>query len=183
MTPEQVILVDAHDTEIGIAEKLSVHRTGQLHRAVSVFLFDSAGAMWLQRRALHKYHTPGLWTNGCCTHPRPGEDTADAAMRCVREELGTASLALYPAFSFVYHAVLDRGLVEHEYDHVFVGLLDAEPSPNPDQVDAVRRIEIDALRKKLKVHPERFTPWFRIALEPVLRSSARGSAKPTLRRR
>src|SRR5262245_43952980 len=140
MTPEQVVLVDDHDQEIGIAEKLSVHRSGQLHRAISVFQFDAAGAMWLQRRAPHQYHPPGLWSNACCTHPRPGEDTADAAMRCVREELGTPSPPLHPAFSFVYRASLDRGLVEHEYDHVFTGLLDVEPNPDPDEVDAVRRI-------------------------------------------
>ena len=169
MTPESVVLVDSHDSEIGIAEKLSVHRTGQLHRAVSIFLFDATGAMWLQRRALHKYHTPGLWTNACCTHPRPGEGNVDAAMRCVSEELGMPSPLLQEAFSFTYHASLDRGLVEHEYDHVFTGLLDADPNPNPDEVDAVRRVSIDALRSELNADPERFTPWFRIALEPVLR--------------
>jgi isopentenyl-diphosphate Delta-isomerase len=180
MTTEHVVLVDDHDVAIGVAEKLAAHRAGQLHRAVSVFLFDARGAMWLQRRALHKYHSPGLWTNACCTHPRPGEGNAHAATRRVREELGSACQRLRSLFSFLYYAPFDNGLVEHEYDHVFVGQLNVHPTPNPEEVDAVRLVPVRELRREVDAHPERFTAWFRIALAPVLRARdwRRRSARP-----
>ncbi|MGH7460353.1 MAG: isopentenyl-diphosphate Delta-isomerase [Longimicrobiales bacterium] len=144
---EDVILVDDYDTPLGIAEKLHVHHTGQLHRAVSVFLFDPRGSMWLQRRALHKYHTPGLWTNACCTHPRPGERPIDAARRRVAEELGVECPDLQAAFRLLYRASLDHGMIEHEYDHVFSGLLNTKPIPNPAEVAAVRCVSPAQLRR------------------------------------
>jgi isopentenyl-diphosphate delta-isomerase len=168
MTREDVILVDDNDAPVGVAEKLQVHRTGQLHRAVSVFLFDANGSMWLQRRALHKYHTPGLWTNACCTHPRPGERTIDAATRRVREELGLECPDLQPVFKLLYWVSLDKRMIEHEYDHVFSGPLDTRPIPNPGEVAAVRCVPAAQLRREVQAHPEWFTPWFRIAVEPVL---------------
>ena len=170
MSQELVVLVDDADTAIGTAEKMHVHRTGQLHRAVSVFLFDARGWMWLQRRALHKYHSPGLWSNACCTHPRPGESVSTAAKRRVREELGSECSRLRSLFSFVYYAPLEDGLIEHEYDHVFAGRLDLQPTPNPQEVDAVRCISLAELRREMNAQPECFTPWLRIAVEPVLRS-------------
>jgi isopentenyl-diphosphate delta-isomerase len=170
MTRDDVILVDDNDVAIGVAEKLHVHFTGQLHRAVSVFLFDDRGSMWLQRRALHKYHTPGLWTNACCTHPRPGERTIDAAARRVREELGLECPELQSVFRLLYWATLDKGMIEHEYDHVFSGQLNTEPIPNPEEVDTVRCVPAAQLRQEVQAQPDRFTPWFRIAVEPVLRA-------------
>ena len=170
---ELVVLVDNDGTAIGTAEKMHVHRTGQLHRAVSVFLFDARGRMWLQRRARHKYHSPGLWSNACCTHPRPREAVAAAATRRVREELGAECSRLRPLFSFVYYAPLGDGLVEHEYDHVFAGRLDVEPTPDPREVDAVRAVPLTALLRKLHARPECFTPWLRMAAEPVMSAYGR----------
>ena len=167
-----VVLVDSDDTAIGTAEKLHVHRTGQLHRAVSVFLFDARGRMWLQRRARHKYHSPGLWSNACCTHPRPGETAAAAATRRVREELGAECSRLWPLFSFVYYAPLEDGLVEHEYDHVFAGRMDVDPRPDPREVEAVRAVAVPRLLRTIHARPECFTPWLRIAVEPVMRARA-----------
>ena len=172
MSEELVVLVDSNDVAIGTAEKLHVHRTGQLHRAVSVFLFDRRGRMWLQRRAEHKYHSPGLWSNACCTHPRPGEGAEMAARRRVWEELGLECARLRRLFSFVYYAPLDHGLIEHEYDHVFVGRLDVPPDPNPEEVGAIRRISVEKLRLEMRARPEAFTAWFHIAL-----ASAPGSRK------
>ncbi len=175
MSREVVVLVDDNDTAMGTADKMHVHRTGQLHRAVSVFLFDARGRMWLQRRALHKYHSPGLWSNACCTHPRPGERVAAAARRRVREELGSECSRLRFLFSFVYYAPLEDGLIEHEYDHVFAGQLDLQPTPNPQEVDAVRSMSLAALRREMNAQPECFTPWLRIAVEPVLRGRSERS--------
>ena len=163
---EFVVLVDAHDREIGVRRKLEAHRSGELHRALSVVLVNGAGEWLLHRRAAGKYHSPGLWTNACCSHPRPGERVEDAAHRRLREEMGMAC-ALEPAFGFVYRAEFAGGLVEHEYDHVFVGRTDAPPSPDPDEVDAVRYVPEGELRAELAASPERFTAWFRLLFEPA----------------
>ena len=166
---EQVILVDEADREIGTCEKLEAHLNGgRLHRAFSVFLFSPDGRLFLQRRASGKYHFPGLWTNACCSHPRPGEITEGAAHRRLIEELGI-DVEISEVFSFVYRAEDPAsGLTEHEYDHVFVGTFDGEPSLNFDEADAYRWIERDNLIAELAESPENFTPWFKIALERVL---------------
>jgi isopentenyl-diphosphate Delta-isomerase len=166
MSREQVILVDADDREIGAMEKLAAHENGgSRHRAFSVFIFDTAGRWLLQRRADGKYHFPGLWTNACCSHPRPGEPTPAAARRRLGEELGF-DCPLEEAFQFEYKATCEaEGLTEHELDHVFVGTFDGEPHPAPDEVGAIRWIEPAALEAELREAPGAFTPWFKIALE------------------
>jgi isopentenyl-diphosphate delta-isomerase len=164
---ERVILVDERDNEIGTAEKLRAHREARLHRAFSVFLFNSAGQVLLQRRAGAKYHSGGLWTNTCCSHPRPGEPTADAAQRRLREEMGLRC-ELEPTFTFIYRVELDDGLWEHELDHVFVGRTDQEPVPDPGEVEGWRWSEVDQVAREVEEHPERFTVWFRIAFAEVM---------------
>jgi len=162
-----IVLVDARGQAVGSGEKLDVHHRGALHRAFSIFLFNARGEQLLQRRAHAKYHSGGLWTNACCGHPRPGEATAAAAARRLGEELGIEA-PLSEAFAFTYRAELDRGLVEHEYDHVFLGRFDGEPRPDPAEVEAWRWLGADALRGELAAQPERFTAWFRICAERVL---------------
>jgi isopentenyl-diphosphate delta-isomerase len=168
-----IVLVDEHDRPVGTSDKLAAHqRGGVLHRAFSVFLFDAQGRMLLQQRAATKYHFANLWTNACCSHPRPGEAVAEAARRRVREELGI-DVPLTPALTFVYRAEDPAsGLTEHEYDHVFVGRLDGEPAPNPAEVSAVEWIDPAALLRDVRARPERYTPWFRIVLDRVLNHHA-----------
>lgn len=158
---ETVVLVDESDREVGTMEKLEAHRRGVLHRAVSVVIFDRSGRMLLQRRAASKYHSPGLWANSCCSHPRVGESPLAAARRRLREEMGM-TCELRPAFAFCYDEDVGAGLRENEYDHVFVGASDAAPDPNPAEVDAWRFVDEPTLRDELARSPERFTPWFRI---------------------
>ena len=161
-----VILVNENDEPIGTLEKMEAHRKGVLHRAFSVFIFDSKGRMLLQQRALKKYHSGGLWTNACCSHPSPGEDTETAAIKRLNEELGFTT-PIKPLFTFTYRAEFENGLIEHEYDHVFVGEYDGKIFPNAEEVmdykfERVRQIESD-----LNLHPEKFTAWFRIAYDQV----------------
>ena len=168
MAEEQVILVDAQDREVGTLEKLAAHRNGGLlHRAFSVFIVDPQGRWLLQQRAAGKYHFPNLWTNACCSHPRPGEQTAAAAHRRLREELGF-DCDLVERFQFEYKATsAAEGLTEHEYDHVFTGVFSGAVQPDPAEVAAVRWVEPAGLDREVREHPERFTPWFKIALERV----------------
>ncbi|OGU03022.1 MAG: isopentenyl-diphosphate delta-isomerase [Gemmatimonadetes bacterium RBG_16_66_8] len=161
---ERVILVDPDDREIDTAEKIAAHREGRLHRAFSVFLEDAAGRVLLQRRAEGKYHSGGLWSNTCCGHPRPGEETRDAAQRRLSEEMGVAP-ALAPVFTFTYRAELASGLTEHEVDHVFLGRLDGEPRPDPQEVAEWRWVGIPELLADLEANPGRYTAWLRPALE------------------
>jgi isopentenyl-diphosphate delta-isomerase type 1 len=161
---EQVVLVDENDTEVGVSEKLAAHLDGgRLHRAFSVFLFDGRGRVLLQRRAAGKYHFGGLWTNACCSHPRPGEEIIAAGRRRLREELGIEA-GLERVASFVYRASDEAsGLTEHEFDHVLVGRFDGEPEPDPAEVDSWRWVDPQALQAELRANPERFTPWFPLA--------------------
>lgn len=164
---ERVILVDEDDAEVGAEEKMRAHRAGLLHRAFSVFVFNARGEMLLQRRASGKYHSGGLWTNTCCSHPRPGEPTAGAARRRLREEMGL-DCALEEAFAFVYRAELGPDLWEHEYDHVFVGRCEAEPRPDPEEVEGWRWATVEEVRREMAEEPEAFTVWFRIAFERLV---------------
>jgi isopentenyl-diphosphate delta-isomerase len=164
------VLVDASDRVVGSAAKIDAHRFGTLHRAFSVFLFDSEGALLLQQRARRKYHSGGLWTNTCCGHPRPGEITTAAARRRLREEMGL-DCALDEAGSFLYRAVVGHGLEEHELDHVLVGHSDDEPVPDPLEVGGWRRVRILDLHQERARTPRRFTAWFAQALEIALRAS------------
>lgn len=168
---ERVILVDPDDAELGTAPKLEAHRTGALHRAFSVFVFDAEGRMLLQRRAEGKYHCGGLWTNAACGHPRPGEATRAAAARRLEEEMGF-TCPIERRTALLYRAEVGGGLVEHELDHVFVGEFAGEPVPDPHEVGAWRWITAPELRAELARAPERYTPWFRLLVEEVLASRA-----------
>jgi isopentenyl-diphosphate Delta-isomerase len=172
MSPEEhVILVDENDRPLGTAEKMDAHRKGLLHRAVSVLVMDSAGRMLLQRRAADKYHSAGLWTNACCSHPRPGEDNAAAAERRLIEEMGIACRP-EPLFAFVYRAELDSGLTEHEYDHVFLCRTDALPVLNPAEADDFAYMHIEDIRSDMARSPERYTEWFKILLPKFIQTQA-----------
>jgi isopentenyl-diphosphate delta-isomerase len=164
MAAEQLILVDAHDRELGVGEKLQIHLEGVLHRAFSVFIFDRRGRLLMQRRARGKYHSAGLWSNTACGHPRPGEATAEAARRRLREEMGL-DCELREAFEFLYRAELDGALVEHEYDHVFVGTYEGEPSPDASEVEDWRWLSVDELRRGLREDPHRYSHWLKLAVE------------------
>ncbi len=163
---EHVILVDEHDGETGVMEKMEAHEKAVLHRAFSVFLFNTRGDMLLQQRALTKYHSGGLWTNACCSHPRPGEETLAAAGRRTQEELGI-SPEIRHAFSFLYKAAFDNGLTEHEFDHVFVGTWEGGLALNPEEVAAVRYVPVADIRRAMEETPDLYTVWFRIAFERV----------------
>jgi isopentenyl-diphosphate Delta-isomerase len=160
---DEVVLVDERDAPLGSADKLEAHRSGTLHRAFSVFVFDGSRRLLLQRRAADKYHSGGLWANTCCSHPRPGEAVADAAHRRLREEMGF-DCDLKPAGSFVYRASLGNGLTEHEYDHLLLGRFEGEPAPDPAEVSAWRFVPVPELRREMAAQPERFSAWLGPAL-------------------
>jgi isopentenyl-diphosphate delta-isomerase len=157
---DPVILVDENDFETGTAEKLDAHRRGLRHRAISALVHNSAGEFLLQRRAAAKYHSGGLWTNACCSHPYPGESVADAAQRRLMEEMGVAC-ALKPLFRFSYRADVPGGLIENEVVHVFGGAHDGPVKPDPAEVDGYKWITLDALNADLKARPDAYTVWFR----------------------
>ena len=164
---EEVILVSSLDEEVGYMEKMEAHQLGLLHRAFSVFLFNSKGEMLLQKRALSKYHSGGLWTNACCSHPRKGETIEQAATRRTREELGCEP-ELKKIHSFIYKAALDNELTEYEFDHVLVGHYEGEMNLNPDEVSEVAFLPIDQIRQQIIDQPEQFTVWFKIIFEEVV---------------
>jgi isopentenyl-diphosphate delta-isomerase len=173
MNSEYVTLVDERGRTVGTGEKMAVHRAGTLHRAFSVFIFSPQGQMLLQRRADEKYHSGGLWTNACCSHPRPGESVEDAAHRRLREEMGF-DCPLQEILQFTYRAEFENGLVEHEYDHVFVGTFEGEPTPDRSEVSAWKWVDPAALQADLREHPGRYTPWFRLVVDDVLRHVSGG---------
>ncbi len=164
---DQVILVDHSGKEIGLEEKLAAHQKGLLHRAFSVFVFNSKGELLLQRRADDKYHSGGLWSNTCCSHPMPGEEIADAAHRRLREEMGF-DCPLEEIFSFTYKTPVSEGLIEHEFDHVFVGKFEDSPRPAPQETSDWRWTSPDKLRVAFEEHPEQYTYWLKRALDRVL---------------
>jgi isopentenyl-diphosphate delta-isomerase len=174
MLQEYVVLVDQRDRAVGEMEKLEAHRAGALHRAFSVFVHDGAGRVLLQRRAQAKYHSGGLWSNTCCGHPRPGEETRAAATRRLREEMGF-ECALEAVGGFVYRARMGE-LTEHEFDHVFAGRFDGDPRPDPAEVMEWRWMDLDELARDLKAHPERYTVWLAKALSVYSATSRRVSA-------
>lgn len=160
---ERVILVNADDTPIGTADKLEAHRSGRLHRAFSVFVVNDREELLLQRRAAGKYHSGGLWSNTCCSHPRPGEDTTAAAVRRLEEEMGFRC-ALEPVSAMVYRAEVGHGLVEYEYDHLLLGRWSGTPEPDPAEVGEWRWADLMELQNEVVVYPRHFTYWFRVAL-------------------
>jgi isopentenyl-diphosphate delta-isomerase len=164
MMEEQVILVDESDRPIGLAEKMQAHRDGLLHRAFSIFVTNAKGELLLQKRSRSKYHSGGLWTNTCCSHPRPGETTVVAAQRRLQEEMGF-SCDLREIFSFTYQAKLDNELSEHEFDRVFVGEFNGKPILNPEEAEDWCWISINDLRDDIRSHPDRYTFWLKICFE------------------
>ncbi|HEX2848083.1 MAG TPA: isopentenyl-diphosphate Delta-isomerase [Chitinophagaceae bacterium] len=163
---EQVILVNRQDEETGVAEKMKAHQQGWLHRAFSIFVFNSRGEMLLQQRALGKYHSGGLWTNTCCSHPRPGEDTKAAAERRLKEEMGFR-VSLEKVFDFVYKADFENGLTEHEFDHVFVAEYEGPVDFNKEEVMNCSYRSMQQIAQSLETDPAQYTAWFRLAFPRV----------------
>lgn len=157
---EFVILVDKLDNETGLMEKMEAHKNAVLHRAISVFIVNSRGEWLLQRRALNKYHSNGLWTNTCCSHPFPGESNIEAAHRRLMEEMGL-NADLKEIFQFIYLEELDNELTEHELDHVFVGITDKKPEINTSEVIDWKYMDYFKLTADLEQSPENYTVWFK----------------------
>jgi isopentenyl-diphosphate delta-isomerase len=167
MEIDYVILVTDNDMPLGTMEKMEAHERGKLHRAFSVFIFNNNGEMMLQKRAGSKYHSPGLWTNTVCSHPHPGESTKDAAHRRLMEEMGF-DCDIEEVFSFKYKANVGNGLIEHEYDHVFTGVTDKKPVPNPEEVSEWKYITVKDVLQDTKRNPGNYTEWFKIALKQLV---------------
>lgn len=161
---EYVVLVDEHDNQVGTMEKLLAHQQGLLHRAISVFIFNDSRQLLLQRRALGKYHSGGLWTNTCCSHPKPGEDVGDAASRRLFEEMGIVA-DIQSEFTFLYRTTFENGLTEHELDHVFSGTTNDVPQPDTDEVMDWKYLSMDAIIKEIEEHPEQFSYWFKLIVK------------------
>lgn len=166
MKKEMITLVDESDNAIGTGEKMKVHEEGKLHRSFSIFVFNSKGQILIQKRAKTKYHSGGLWTNTCCSHPRPGESIEKAAHRRLKEEMGF-DCKIREIFSFTYKVKFDNDLFENEYDHVFVGNFNGKPVPNPAEVEDWMFVDLDELKKDIRNNPEKFTYWFKIALNKL----------------
>lgn len=164
---EEVILVDTNDSEIGKMEKMQAHIEGRLHRAFSIFVFNSKGELLLQQREKGKYHSGGLWTNTCCSHPRVGEDINEAVHRRLKEEMGF-DCDLSEKKTFLYHAKFDNNLIEHELDHIFIGYYNGVPIPNKEEVENWKWISTKDLKKELEAEPDKFTYWFKFSIEDVL---------------
>lgn len=158
---EHVILVDEQDNQLGLMPKMEAHEKAVLHRAFSVFIFNSDGDLILQQRAAHKYHSPLLWTNTCCSHQRDGESNIEAGKRRLLEEMGF-STELKEVFSFIYKAPFDNGLTEHELDHVMVGYFDGVPEVNPEEVASFKWMSLEAIKEDIELHPNLYTAWFKI---------------------
>ena len=163
---EHIVLVDENDSPIGTEEKLTAHKMGLLHRAFSIFIFNQQGELLLQKRASSKYHSGGLWTNTCCSHPRPEEDLMEACHRRLEEEMGF-DCALQEAFHFIYKAEVGNGLVEHELDHVLVGTYNEDPLPNPEEAEEFAWISLDSLQNDVRTNPENYTEWLKLCLPKI----------------
>lgn len=166
MLKEKVILVDELDNELGLMEKMEAHEKGLLHRAFSVFVFNSKNELMLQQRSDSKYHSGGLWTNTCCSHPRQGETVENAAKRRLMEEMGFSCNLSYE-FSFIYKAKLDNDLIEHELDHVFFGFYEGLPQINSAEAKAWKYVSIDEIKNDIQVNPHKYTEWFKIIFNRV----------------
>ena len=164
MKIENVVLVDRNDNPMGLMPKLEAHEKGVLHRAFSVFILNQKSQLMLQRRALDKYHSPGLWTNTCCSHPRESESNIEAGVRRLKEEMGFTT-PLKSMFSFIYKSKFDNGLTEHEFDHVLLGYYDKQPLINTIEVSEWKWMSLDKIILEIKNKPEDFTVWFKIIFE------------------
>ena len=164
MSEELVILVNEKDEKIGLMPKMEAHEKALLHRAFSVFVMNDKNELMLQQRALHKYHSPGLWTNTCCSHQRDGESSLEAGRRRLMEEMGFTT-PLKETTSFIYKAPFDNGLTEHEFDHVLVGTYNDEPVINPEEVADWKWMSLEAVKEDIKKKPEQYTAWFKIIFD------------------
>lgn len=172
---DDIILVDENDNQVGTGEKMDVHRKGLLHRAFSVCIYDSNGRALLQKRASVKYTCPGLWSNACCSHPRPGEDLFAAAKRRLKEEMGIdygwdGSKGTVPQLEFIYRAKVGD-LVEYEYDHVLFGTFDGDPAINKEEADDWKWMDFEELKKDIRENPGNYTPWFILMMKAAWRGS------------
>lgn len=168
---QEVILVNEQDEEIGTMEKMEAHQKAVLHRAFSVFIFNTKGEMLLQQRATNKYHSAGLWTNACCSHPSPGESTPDAARRRLIEEMGF-STPLTEIFAFTYRTPYDNGLTEYEFDHVYSGTYEGIVKPDPEEVKDYCFKSLEDIEDSLQTHPAKYTSWFHIAFPKIKKAVA-----------
>lgn len=164
MKEEIVILVNEADVPVGLMPKMEAHQKALLHRAFSVFIVNDRGETMLQQRAKHKYHSPLLWTNTCCSHQRVGESTIEAGKRRLLEEMGFTT-GLQELFSFIYKAPFDNGLTEHELDHVLIGTYNGTPNINLQEVAAWKWMDFEAIKEDLVLHPDRYTVWFKLIFE------------------
>lgn len=167
MIRNKVVLVDISDNAYGEMDKTEAHIKGELHRAFSIFLFNANGQMLIHQRAADKYHGAGLWTNACCSHPQWGEDIKQSALSRLAFEMGI-QCDIQKAFSFIYHSPVENGLIEHEFDHVFIGFTDDSPIPNPNEVAAYQWISTDDLQQDILQNPRKYTYWFQKALPGVI---------------
>lgn len=164
MEEEKVILVNEQDEQIGLMPKMEAHEKALLHRAFSVFVFNAKNELMIQQRAFGKYHSPGLWTNTCCSHQRDGESNVEAGKRRLQEEMGF-STELKDTISFIYKAPFDNGLTEHEFDHILVGYFEGEPTINPEEVHAWKWMALEDLRADMEQQPQLYTEWFKIIFD------------------
>jgi isopentenyl-diphosphate delta-isomerase len=164
MKEEKVILVNEQDEQIGVMPKMEAHEKALLHRAFSVFIFNDNNDLMLQQRALTKYHSPGLWTNTCCSHQREGETNIDAGKRRLMEEMGFVT-DLKESISFIYKAPFDNGLTEHEYDHVLLGKYNATPNINKEEVEDWKWMPLEDVRVDITARPELYTAWFKVIFD------------------
>lgn len=163
-----VILVDEKDNELGVMKKIKAHKEAKLHRAFSIFIFNSKKELLLQKRADNKYHSPGLWSNTCCSHPRPGKNLIEEAQRRLKEEMGF-TCELKDVFSFIYKAEFFNGLTEYELDHVLIGYYNGNPEPNKDEASEWKWISLEELKRDRYNHPEKYTYWLRKSLDKVIK--------------
>ncbi|MEH6682695.1 MAG: isopentenyl-diphosphate Delta-isomerase [Sediminicola sp.] len=177
MVEEKVILVNESDQQIGTMAKMEAHEKALLHRAFSVFIMNDKGETMLQQRAGHKYHSPLLWTNTCCSHQRVGETNLEAGKRRLMEEMGF-NTELTELFSFIYKAPFDNGLTEHELDHVMVGTYNGLPKINPEEVAAWKWMMPDQVRTDMDLHPQRYTEWFKIIFDRFHNHLIQNSVRP-----
>lgn len=169
MTEENVILVNEKDEQIGLMPKMEAHQKALLHRAFSVFIFNENDELMLQQRALSKYHSPGLWTNTCCSHQREGETNIEAGKRRLEEEMGF-STELKDTVSFIYKAPFDNGLTEHEFDHILVGKYNDDPVLNPEEAADFKWLSLDEVKRDMEVNPHLYTAWFKIIFDKYYQS-------------
>ncbi|MFC4739564.1 isopentenyl-diphosphate Delta-isomerase [Flavobacterium ponti] len=164
MIEEKVILVDINDEPLGLMDKMAAHEQALLHRAFSVFILNDKNEVMLQQRASHKYHSPLLWTNTCCSHQRAGESNIQAGKRRLKEEMGFET-NLKELFHFIYKAPFDNGLTEHELDHVMIGYSNEEPNINKEEVESWKWMKIEDIKEDMLLHPEIYTVWFKIIFD------------------